>query len=170
VRIGDEYFWDGGFMGNPPIFPVIYNTDCEDVLIVQINPTAITRLPQTPQEIADRINTLSFNSSLQRELQAIEFVSGLVSEGVLDQQRFKRLNVHIIEAESVLGQLGAQTKFVTDPRFLRELRDLGRERATVWLAAHRDAVGRRSSVVRPPRPAQPISEAFVLQDPPTSSG
>ncbi|PSC05528.1 alpha/beta hydrolase [Alsobacter soli] len=134
VRIGDDYYWDGGYLGNPAIFPVIYNTTCEDVLIIQINPRSITRLPTTPQEIADRVNTISFNSSLQRELRAITFVSGLVEEGVLDATRFKRLNVHMIDAEEELRGLGAQSKFDTDPRFLAELRAIGRRRASEWLA------------------------------------
>jgi NTE family protein len=149
VQIGDDFYWDGGFMGNPPIFPVIYNTECSDVLIVQINPTAISRLPKSPQEIADRINTLSFNSSFQRELHAIDFVSRLVREGVLDPCRFKELHVHVIEAESVMRELGTQSKHLTDARFLGELRALGRSRASEWLVRNRGAVGRRSTMAVP---------------------
>jgi NTE family protein len=146
VRIGDQYYWDGGYMGNPPIFPVIYNTDCRDVMIIQINPIAIERLPTSPSEIADRMNTLSFNSSLQRELRAIHFVSQLVEEGHLDPQRFKRLNVHVVQAEDVMRGLGAHSKFDTSPTFIQSLHALGRERMTAWLAANRTKVGRESSV------------------------
>ncbi len=145
VKIGDQYFWDGGYMGNPPIFPVIYNTECPDVMIVQINPIGIDALPTSPQDIADRMNTLSFNSSLQRELRAIHFVSRLVEDGVLDQQRFKRMNVHMVEAESHMRTLGAHSKFDTSPKFIASLHALGRERMAGWLAEHRDKVGRESS-------------------------
>jgi NTE family protein len=146
VRIGDEMFWDGGFMGNPPIFPVIYNTDCPDVMIVQINPIGIDGLPTSPQEISDRIATLSFNSSLQRELRAIHFISRLVEEGALDAGRFKRLNVHVVEAEDVMRGLTVRSKFDTSPEMIQGLHRLGRERMEAWLAAHRDKVGRASSV------------------------
>ncbi|MFO1148251.1 MAG: patatin-like phospholipase family protein [Alsobacter sp.] len=146
VRIGDEMFWDGGFMGNPPIFPVIYNTDCTDVMIVQINPIGIDRLPTSPQEISDRIATLSFNSSLQRELRAIHFISRLVEDGALDAARFKRLNVHVVEAEDVMRGLSVRSKFDTSPAMIQGLHSLGRARMESWLAAHRDTVGRRSSV------------------------
>jgi NTE family protein len=146
VRIGSEYFWDGGYMGNPPIFPVIYNTACQDVLIVQINPISIDRVPTLPQDIADRMNTLSFNSSLQRELRAISFVSSLVEKGILDARRFKRLNIHVVEAEDVMRGLGALSKFDTDPSFIASLYTLGRERMAKWLTRHRGKIGRESSV------------------------
>jgi NTE family protein len=146
VRIGDNYYWDGGYMGNPPIFPVIYNTSCNDVLIIQINPIRIDRLPTTPQDIADRINTLSFNSSLLRELRAIHFVSRLVDEGVLDGSRFKRLYIHIVEAEEFMRRLNVHSKFDTKPEFILKLHTLGREKMNEWMQLHRDKIGRASSV------------------------
>jgi NTE family protein len=146
VRIGEHFYWDGGYMGNPPIFPVIYNTSCNDVLIVQINPIGIDEVPRTPQDIADRMNTLSFNSSLQRELRAINFVSRLVGEGVLDASRFKRLNIHVVEAEAVMRTLNARSKFDVTPRFITMLHALGRDRMSEWLRLHRDKVGHASSV------------------------
>jgi NTE family protein len=78
VEVDGEYFWDGGYMGNPPLYPIIYNCDSRDILIVQLNPINIDKVPQTAQEILDRINTLSFNSSLMREMRAVHFVTGLL--------------------------------------------------------------------------------------------
>jgi NTE family protein len=146
IQIGDNYYWDGGYMGNPPIFPVIYNTSCDDILIIQINPIAIERVPKSPQDIADRMNTLSFNSSLLRELRAISFVSRLVEEGVLDRSRFKRLNIHIVEAEDVMRGLSVHSKFDTKPQFISTLHKLGRDKMGEWIRLHRDKVGRASSV------------------------
>jgi NTE family protein len=146
VRIGDNYYWDGGYMGNPPIFPVIYNTSCNDILIIQINPIAIERVPKSPQDIADRMNTLSFNSSLLRELRAINFVSRLVDEGVLDRSRFKRLNIHIVEAEEFMRGLNVHSKFDAKPQFISKLHALGRSKMTEWMQLHRDKIGRASSV------------------------
>src|SRR5699024_4051176 len=81
VQVGDDHFWDGGFMGNPPLYPLFYDTDTRDVVIVHINPIERADLPHTAGEIEDRINEISFNSSLLRELRAIAFVKRLIAEG-----------------------------------------------------------------------------------------
>ena len=90
VEINGEYFWDGGYMGNPPIFPLIYNCASADVLLIMVNPIHIEQVPQTAQAILDRINTLSFNSSLMREMRAINFVNRLVESGYDDGGRLKK--------------------------------------------------------------------------------
>ena len=89
VEIAGEHYWDGGYMGNPPIFPLIYHTDCPDVLIIQINPINIPNVPKTAQEIFDRINTLSFNSSLMREMRAIDFVTKLIDQNTAGPQHLQ---------------------------------------------------------------------------------
>lgn len=145
VEIDGEHYWDGGYMGNPPIFPLIYNTDCPDVLIIQINPINIPAVPRTPQEIFDRINTLSFNSSLMREMRAIGFVTKLIDDGRLDPEGYKRLNIHTIDAEADMAKLSVSSKLNADADFLAKLFNLGRERASCWLEVHIDDVGIRSS-------------------------
>jgi NTE family protein len=106
-EIDGQYYWDGGYMGNPPIFPVIYDTDCRDVLIVQINPINIPEVPRTTNEIFDRINTLSFNSSLMREMRAIYFITSLIEKGELDSSKHKHTFIHTIDAEEVMAKLSA---------------------------------------------------------------
>ena len=91
VEIDGENYWDGGFMGNPPLYPLIYQTDCEDVLIVQINPIKVEEVPTTAPEIMDRMNELSFNSSLMREMRAIAFVKKLLDEERVPRGRYKDL-------------------------------------------------------------------------------
>jgi NTE family protein len=145
VEIDGEYYWDGGYMGNPPIYPLIYETDCKDVLIIRINPIRIPKLPTTAREILDRINTLSFNSSLMREMRAIDFITRLIDEGALDPERYRRMLIHSIDAETEMARLGISSKFNADWAFLREVFALGRERADAWLAANFDALGQRSS-------------------------
>ena len=146
VEIDGEHYWDGGYMGNPPIFPLIYNTDCPDVLIIQINPINIEDVPRTAQEIFDRINTLSFNSSLMREMRAIDFVTKLIDQGSLDTKTYKRLNIHSIDAEADMAKLSVSSKLNADPDFLHYLFELGRNRATTWLDDHFDQIGVESSV------------------------
>jgi NTE family protein len=145
VEVDGEYYWDGGYMGNPPIYPLIYETDSRDVLIIRINPIRIPKVPATAGEILDRVNTLSFNSSLMREMRAIEFVSRLIDEGALDPARYRRMFIHNIDAEAEMAGLGVASKFNADWHFLRELHALGRERADRWLKANFDALGVRSS-------------------------
>jgi len=146
VEIDGEHYWDGGYMGNPPIFPLIYNTDCADVLVIQINPINIPAVPKTAQEIFDRINTLSFNSSLMREMRAIDFVTKLIDQGKLDQKSYRRMNVHAIDAEDEMVRLGVSSKLNADAGFLRRLFELGRERASTWLEANYEKVGVESSI------------------------
>jgi NTE family protein len=145
VEIDGEHYWDGGYMGNPPIYPLIYNCDSRDVLIVQLNPIKIPELPTTAQAILDRINTLSFNSSLMREMRAIAFVTRLVDGGFDDGGRLKRMLIHTVDAEEVVSRLGVSSKLNADWDFLIQLRDLGRERADRFLNDHFDKIGRESS-------------------------
>jgi NTE family protein len=145
VKIGKSYYWDGGFMGNPPIFPIIYNCDSRDVLIVQINPMRIPEVPKTPQAILDRANTLSFNSSLVREMRAINFVTRLVESGFNDGGRLKHMLIHTIDAEDQLAAYGAASKYNVDWDFLQELFALGRRQAASFLRKHYDSVGKAST-------------------------
>ena len=145
VEIEGEFFWDGGYMGNPPIYPLIYHCKTRDVLIVQLNPIKIDEVPTTAQAILDRINTLSFNSSLMREMRAIHFVTKLIDGGFDDGGRLKRLHLHTIDAEDKLNKLGVSSKLNADWEFLTWLRDLGRERAETFLHDHYDKINRVSS-------------------------
>jgi NTE family protein len=147
VEIDGEHYWDGGYMGNPPIYPLIYNAESRDVLIVQLNPIRIDEVPRTAQAILDRVNTLSFNSSLMREMRAIQFVTKLVDRGFDDNGRLKRMLIHSIDAEDVMASLGVSSKLNADWDFLVSLHDLGRQRADAFLALHADKIGRESSTV-----------------------
>ena len=145
VQVDGEHYWDGGYMGNPPLYPLFYHTDTPDVLIVQINPINIREVPTTAQAIIDRINTLSFNSSLMREMRAINFVTKLIDKGIDDDGRLRRVFIHTIDAEDHLGRLGASSKLNADWGFLQELRAVGRAKADAFLRDHFDKIGVRSS-------------------------
>ena len=145
VEVDGEHYWDGGYMGNPPIFPLIYNCESRDVLLVMINPIVIDEVPKTAQAIFDRINTLSFNSSLMREMRAISFVSRLVESGFDDGGRLRRMLIHTIDAEDEMRKLGISSKLNAQWDFLMWLHQLGRERAGAFLEANFDKLGRESS-------------------------
>ena len=146
IEIEGQAYWDGGFMGNPSIFPLIYGSKCQDVIVVQINPFTRDTVPTTAREILDRANEISFNSSLMREMRAIAFVASLIEEEGLDPKKYKRLNVHLIEAEEKLRNLGFASKLNADWDFLCYLHDLGRDSANAWLEENFQHLGKRTTV------------------------
>ena len=146
VEIDGEAYWDGGFMGNPAIFPLIYNDGPKDVIIVHINPIERPKLPRSAPEIFDRINEISFNSSLMREMRTIEFVTRLIDEGALDSKKYSRMHIHSIRDDAEMKQLGVATKLNPDWDFLCRLRDVGRRRTAEWLETNLDSVGEKSSI------------------------
>jgi NTE family protein len=146
VEIDGEHYWDGGYMGNPPIFPVFYSTRVEDVVIVQINPIERPQLPRTAREIDNRIDEISFNSSLIRELRAIEFVTRLIDDNKLPADEYTRVRMHRIENSRELVPLSASSKLNTEWAFLTHLRDIGRNTAEAWLDEHAGSVGEASTI------------------------
>lgn len=146
VEIAGEHYWDGGYMGNPAIFPLIYHRASKDVIIVHINPLERARLPTSAPEIFDRINEISFNSSLMREMRAIAFVTRLLDEKSVDSQRYSRMRIHAIRDAGEMAALGVASKLNPEWEFLCELRDIGRRQAGLWLDEHFEKVGHLSSI------------------------
>lgn len=146
VVIDGVPYWDGGYMGNPSLFPFHAGSDTADIVVIQINPVVRKGTPRSAQEIQNRLNEISFNSSLLKELRAIDFVARLIEEGTLDGSKYRRERVHIIENQGALIPLGASSKMNAEWAFLTHLRDLGRDTATAWLAENYAAVGERGTV------------------------
>jgi NTE family protein len=146
VEIDGEAYWDGGYMGNPALYPLFYAVRTADLLLVQINPLRRDDVPDRPHEILERINEISFNASLLHELRAIAFVQRLLDEHRVDPSQYKRINLHMIEAEQQLARLGAASKSVTSRSFLEQLHALGRQAAIDWLDRSIHYVGHAPSV------------------------
>jgi NTE family protein len=146
VEIDGQFYWDGGYLGNPAIYPLIYSCDSRDVVIVHLNPIVRRGCPRTAAEILNRVNEVSFNSSLMREMRAIAFVSSLIERGKLSPDEFKLMLIHSIRADDEMVQHGVSSKLNPDWGFLTHLRDKGREHADGWLARHFGQIGRESSV------------------------
>jgi NTE family protein len=146
VEIDGEHFWDGGYMGNPALFPLIYDCDSRDIVIIHINPTERPDIPKTARDIMSRINEISFNSSLFREMRAIAFVTKMIDDMKVIDRGLKRMLIHSIEADDVMQSLGVTSKLNADWEFLTHLRDIGRERADRWLKANLDLIGVESTV------------------------
>jgi NTE family protein len=149
VEIDGEAYWDGGYMGNPVLFPFIYEADAQDVVIVHVNPIERNEIPVTAPDILNRINEISFNSSLLRELRAIAFVQKLLEEGWIKEEhrhQLRKLRIHSIRSDDAVADLSVATKFNVDWRFLTTLRDRGRAIAEGWLQQNFDFLDEQSSV------------------------
>ena len=136
-------------MGNPAIFPLIYECQSRDVLIVHINPLNRHEIPKSAADILNRIHEISFNSSLMREMRAISFVSRLIDEQKINDGSLRKILIHSIFADDVMSRLGVASKYNASWRFLTRLRDLGRASAEAWLAANYDHLGHQSTVDLP---------------------
>ncbi len=146
VEIDGQHYWDGGYMGNPAIWPLIYECESEDVVLVQINPIHDPVLPRTANEIINRVNEITFNSSLVAEMRAIAFVSKLLKDGTLDRKRYKDMRMHLIYSADHMHHLNASSKMNADWDFFLFLKNIGRETADHWLKTHWKDVGVKSTV------------------------
>jgi NTE family protein len=153
VMVDGEYYWDGGFIGNPVFFPLIYDCETPDIIMIQLNPTVREKLPKTTREISDRLNEVTNNASVVREMRAISFISDLIDDGVIPKDKMKRVFMHVIEDEEVFMELGWSSKLNTEWEFFTYLFEKGRIAADKWIKTNYDKIGKESTA--------PIREHFV---------
>ncbi len=147
VEINGNYYWDGGYMGNPPIFPLITNTTMKDIVLIKINSININSVPTTARDISDRVNEISFNSSLINEMKLIHYRNELLRNGILkvDEKVNREIFIHTISGYDVLGQLNYSSKMNTSWEFLLNLKEKGREIASRWIDNEFKRVGTQST-------------------------
>jgi NTE family protein len=147
VEIDGEYYWDGGYMGNPPIFPLITNTNLHDIVLIKINSINISSVPTSARDIADRVNEISFNSSLINEMKLIHYRNELLRNGILktDDKANREIFVHTISGYDALSQLSYSSKMNTSWDFLLSLKERGRQTASKWLESDFKQVGIKST-------------------------
>ena len=149
VKIGKSHYWDGGYMGNPSLWPLFYKAETKDILLVHVNPITRKDVPKDAMSIENRVNEITFNASLIHELRAIAFVQKLLADGMLKdefQPLYKDIRLHAIRAEDAMSSLLVASKFDTSWPFLQKLKDFGRDHAQMWLKSHFDDVGVQSSI------------------------
>jgi NTE family protein len=149
VEIDGEASWDGGFSGNPALFP-LYAADLpDDMLIVQVNPLRHPDVPDTPAEIQDRMTEIGFNAPLLRDLRAIAFVKRLIAEGRMPRGAMKDLRVHMIADDATMTALPAGSKQRPSPYLIYRLKSAGRRAAAGWLDRYRAALGHAETLDLP---------------------
>ena len=150
VEIDGEPYWDGGYTANPPIYPFFRTTETEDVLVVQINPVVRAATPHSAQEIMNRVNEITFNSSLVAEYRAIEFVRRLIDDGALKRGigpgEYRRINVHRIDLGFIGRKLTPSSRLNTDFDFFEMLHRAGRRAGRRFLDQHFEDIGERSTI------------------------
>lgn len=145
VEIDGEAYWDGGYIGNPALHPLVDQTDCRDMVIVQINPMTRRELPRTGRDILNRVNEISFNSSLIKDLRAIQLLHQLIDAEGIETERYRDMRVHLIHAAEELQDLDSSSKLNAEWTFLTHLHERGRAWAHQWLEANYDGIGVRST-------------------------
>ena len=146
VEIDGVPYWDGGYMGNPALYPLYYESMTDDIVLVQINPLERRQTPRSAREIQNRLNEITFNGTLLRELRAVAFVQRLIKEGKLSPKEYKDVHLHRIDASGVLDEHEASSQLNAEWDFFVKLRDAGRQTAQAWLAENYEAIGVRSTL------------------------
>ncbi len=149
VEINGEHYWDGGYMGNPVLFPFVYEAKSSDIVVVHINPIERHSVPKTAPDIMNRINEISFNSSLLREFRAITFVKKLLDDGWIKdefQEKLRNIRIHSIRSDKSLVDLSVSSKFNVEWAFLFNLKERGRELTEIWLEDNFKHIGKKTSV------------------------
>lgn len=137
-----EAFWDGGFAGNPALFPLFHRDLPDDIVIININPIVRDEVPRSPNQIQNRINEISFNASLLRELRAIAFVQRLQRDGTMAPGSMKTPRIHMISDDALMNKLSVATKTYPIPSLLSQLKEAGRRAAGRFLADHKADLGK----------------------------
>lgn len=146
VEIDGIPYWDGGYSGNPAIWPLYYKTECDDILLVQINPIERRGTPTRSIDIVNRQNEISFNASLLAELRAVNFVKDLVEDGKLKSSDYRNVHMHMVNPPGDLHEMTASSKLNASWQFFTFLHEVGRERMEEWLKHNKSKIGVTSSL------------------------
>lgn len=145
VEIEGEDYWDGGYIANPAIYPLIYECVSPDIVVIQLKPTMIDYTPKTADEIAYRHAQITFNSCLMRELRVIHFISGLLEHGLIENSKMKRVNMHVIDDNEFFKNIDPKTALSIEPPFIELLFEAGRRAGEVFLSQHKSDLGVKTS-------------------------
>ncbi|MEM0943502.1 MAG: patatin-like phospholipase family protein, partial [Pseudomonadota bacterium] len=145
VEIGNEAYWDGGYTGNPALYPLV-QSESRDILIVHVNPIERPDVPTSARDILNRVNEISFNTSLLRELRAIDFVQRMIEDGHLSRKAENNRLIHSIRNDPVMADLNVATKLSPEPELIDYLKAEGQKAADAFLTAHWGDLGECSTV------------------------
>lgn len=150
VEINGESYWDGGFAGNPPVFPLIFNCKENDIVIVLLHPLEIDTTPVTAEEIQERSSQLNFNTAFLREMRAIAFSKKMIDKDWMPsgklESRMHNINIHLIQDQALSSQYNSKSRYNTLPSFIQMFYKEGYATAEVWLENNYHKLGSKSSI------------------------
>jgi NTE family protein len=145
IEIDGEPYWDGGFVGNPSLFPLVNELTSDDTILIPINPIERPGTPRSARDILDRVNEISFNSSALKELKMLALLRRVAGGAGGEVANWARMRMHVVRND-IMVDLGASSKLNAEWAFLEMLRDEGRKAAERFLEAHGEAIGKRSTL------------------------
>lgn len=145
VEVDGESYWDGGYSGNPTMTPLVRELESDDTILIPINPVERPGTPRTASEILNRLNEVSFNAVLLKELRMIALLRQVADPGNCEGAQWARMRIHLVR-NSIMDTLGYSSKLNAEWEFLSMLRDEGRKAADAFLAVDAGNIGKRSSV------------------------
>jgi NTE family protein len=145
IEIDGEAYWDGGYSGNPTLSTLVQECESEDTILIPINPIERPGLPRSASEILNRLNEVSFNSAVLKELKMMALLRKVADPGDGDGRRWARMRIHMVQND-VMAELGASSKLNAEWAFFEYLRDEGRKSAQAFLEEHGQDLGRRSTI------------------------
>ena len=149
VEIDGEAYWDGGYTGNPSLWPLYDRALPDDIVIVQVNPLRRDQIPETPLEIQARVDEISFNASLMSELRAVAFVHRLIALGRIEKGQMKDVRIHMIADDALMNDLSASSKLEPSGPLIERMFEAGRVAATCFLTDCGGNIGHAPSVDLP---------------------
>ncbi|OYX11375.1 MAG: alpha/beta hydrolase [Rhizobiales bacterium 32-66-8] len=145
VEIDGESYWDGGYSGNPTLTPLVRECESHDTIIVPINPIERPGTPQTARDILNRLNEVSFNSSLLKELRMAAMLRQVADPGNAEGRLWAELRIHSVP-NPIMASLGYSSKLNAEWEFLTMLKAEGRSAAQSFLDANGMDLGVRSTL------------------------
>jgi NTE family protein len=145
IEIDGEPYWDGGYSGNPTMTPLVRECKSHDTIIVPINPIERRGTPRSARDILDRLNEVSFNAVLLKELKMIAVLRRIVNPGGGEGAQWANMRIHYVK-NALMNELGASSKLNAEWEFLSMLRAAGRDAAEAFLSENAESLGRRSSL------------------------
>jgi NTE family protein len=145
VEIDGEPYWDGGYSGNPTITPLVRECKSQDTILVQINPVERGGSPRSSSEILNRVNEVSFNAVLLKELRMIAVLRRVANPGNSEGAQWAGMRIHRVASE-MMTELGASSKLNAEWKFFSLLHDEGRRSAQAFLEAHAFDLGHSSTL------------------------
>lgn len=152
VEIDGEHYWDGGFVGNPAIYPLIYDCEAPDIIVIQLSVMNRNRLPVTASEISQRHKEITYNACLMREMRMIDFVTGLIDQGAINDPAIRRINLHVIRNEDLFKGIDIGHALNPNWDLIQFLRAEGRATAQKWLKENGDQIGQKKKTEKDAKP------------------